>query len=118
MKVAYIIHGWGGSSEEEIHKWLKRELQRRSFKVIAPEMPHANTPKIEEWVSHLQKIAPNPDEQTYFIGHSIGCQAILRYLEKFSDKNKIGGAVLIAPWLSLLETAYENPQEEKKIAKP
>ena len=52
------------------------------------------------------------DSQTYFVGHSIGCQTILRYLENASVP--AGGAVLVAGWLIL--TGLET-NEDKSIAK-
>ncbi|KKQ37224.1 MAG: hypothetical protein US53_C0024G0012, partial [Candidatus Woesebacteria bacterium GW2011_GWA1_37_7] len=48
------------------------------------------TPKIKEWVPFLQENMSNPDEETHFVGHSIGCQTILRYLETLSEKTKVG----------------------------
>ena len=79
-----------------------------------PAMPNPSEPKIKEWVSFLAEIVGESDENTYFIGHSIGCQTILRYLETLDNK-KVGGAVFVAPWfvLSDLET-----EEEKIIGKP
>lgn len=56
------------------------------------------------------------DKDTYFIGHSIGCQAILRYLET-KEITKIGGMFLVAPWLDLLPEAIED-DESYNIAKP
>lgn len=44
------------------------------------------------------------------MGHSIGCQAILRFLEK-SDKGEVcGGVIMVVPWIELfdLETPEEN----------
>ncbi len=117
MKKVFIIHGWGGSPDEEIHKWLKSELQSRGFQVQVPEMPLSENPQIQKWIPFLQKIVRTPDENTFFIGHSIGCQTILRYLEALPEKTKVGGIVLLAPWTTLLETAYENPEKEKEIAK-
>ena len=118
MRKVFIVHGWGGSPEEKIHKWLKRELEKKDFEVEVPEMPFPESPIIEKWVSHLQKIIKNINEDSYFMGHSIGCQTILRFLEKLPEKIKVGGVVLLAPWTTLSETAYENPKEEKKIARP
>lgn len=111
----FIIHGWDGYPEEEWFPWLKRELESRGFEVQVPAMPETAAPKIEVWVPHLAKLVGEPDEQTYFIGHSIGCQTILRYLENLSVGKKIGGVVLVAGWfvLSDLET-----EEEKVIGKP
>jgi uncharacterized protein len=118
MKRVFIVHGWGGSPNEEIHKWMNKELKSRGFDVHALTMPNTEEPKIDDWVSFLKEQASSPDENTFFIGHSVGCQTILRYLETLQEKIKIGGVVLIAPWVNLLETAYENPREEKKIAEP
>ncbi len=98
-KRVFIIHGWGGSPEEAIHNWLKKSLEKKGFSVFVPEMPDTENPVIEKWVTHLGKIAKNPDKDTYFIGHSIGCQTILRYLENISSK--LGGVILVAPWMHL-----------------
>jgi hypothetical protein len=92
---------------------LKKELEKRKFEVKVPKMPNPSKPVIRDWVSYLSKIAVGADSNTYFVGHSVGCQAILRYLEK-SGKS-VGGAVFVAGWFTLknLETI-----EEKAIAKP
>ena len=50
------------------------------------------------------------------MGHSIGCQTILRYLEKQSVP-KIGGVLLVAPWLDLLPEAIEDI-DSYETAKP
>ena len=78
-----------------------------------PVMPNTDEPKIKEWVPYLAELVGEPDENTYLVGHSIGCQTILRYLE--SIDRKVGGAVFVAGWfvLSDLET-----EEEKRIRKP
>lgn len=75
-------------------------------------MPNTDEPEIEKWVPFLAKQVKNPDKDTYFIGHSIGCQTILRYLE--TAKGKIGGIVFVAPWFNLKNLE----PEEKSIAKP
>jgi predicted alpha/beta hydrolase family esterase len=91
--------------------WLKRELKGMGFEVELPSMPSPLSPKIEEWVPHLVKVVGKPDQNTFFIGHSIGCQAILRYLETLSTGERVGGALFLAPFLEL-------PDIEKKILKP
>ncbi len=113
-KRIFIIHGWDGYPEEGWFPWLKRELESRGFEVQVPAMPEAARPIIEAWVSYLAKLVGEPDEQTYFVGHSIGCQAVLRYLASI-DK-KIGGAVFVAGWLVRLTGDFSN--EEIEIAKP
>ena len=86
--------------------------------VHVPEMPDTDHPKIGPWVSTLQKLV-SPDSSTILVGHSIGCQAILRYLEQAADGLNIEHVVLIAPWMRLdEETIKEEGQESEEIAKP
>jgi len=108
-KKVYIIHGWGGSPKEPMHSWLKQELEKREYEIIIPKMPNPEEPKIKSWVEKLNEIVKNPDNNSYFIGHSIGCQTIMRYLESLSYNIKIGGIVFIAPWFNL--TNLNNEEE-------
>lgn len=62
-------------------------------------MPDTANPKIKEWVSELEKQVSELDENTYFVGYSIGCQTIMRYLEN-KETRKIGGILFVAPWLN------------------
>ena len=114
-KRVFIIHGWDGSPRDAWIPWLKSELQKRKFTVITPKMPDPKNPKINAWVSHLKKQVKEIDADTYFVGHSIGCQTIIRYLQTLPTGVKIGGAVFVAGWYNLrnLET-----EEEKRIAGP
>ena len=117
-KVVYIIHGWDGSPKEPMHLWLKEELKKKRFKVIVPLMPGKSKPRIEKWIDKLNKIIKEPNENTFFIGHSIGCQAILRYLEQLKSDISIGGLVFVAPWMKLdKKTIKEEGEEVMKIAK-
>lgn len=116
-KRVFIIHGWDGYPEEGWFPWLKRELETRGFAVEVPAMPESKTPKIAAWVQHLVELVGNVDEQTYFVGHSIGCQAILRFLERLPDEAVCGGVVLVAGWTVLSPPAYETP-DDHAIARP
>jgi uncharacterized protein len=115
MKQIYLIHGWGGSdSSEGWFGWLKSEYSKDRINVISFNMPSTDTPKIEDWVGFLEKNIKILNKDTFFVGHSIGCQTILRYLEKLPTKVKIGGAVFVAGWFHL----NELDAEEEKIARP
>jgi len=113
MKKAYLIHMWSGNPKSVWYPWLKKELEAKGFLVVVPAMPNTDEPKIEEWVGHLKEIVKEVDEETYFIGHSIGCQAIMRFLETLDVK--VGGLVFVAGFFNL---PYLETQEEKDIAKP
>jgi len=76
-------------------------------------MPDTEYPTIDKWVNFLSKRVGNPDEDTYFVGHSIGCQTIMRYLQTIDAK--VGGVVFVAGFFTLkgLET-----DSEREIAAP
>jgi uncharacterized protein len=114
MKRVFIVHGWDGNPDEAWLAWLRLELEKNNIQVVAPQMPNTGEPKIEEWVSYLTELVGVPNEETYFVGHSIGCQAIMRYLEK-AYPQKVGGVIFVAGWFHL-----ENLEgsAEEAIAKP
>lgn len=118
-KRVFIIHGWDGKPEHGWYLWLRDELESRGFKVEVPEMPNSEEPEINSWVGKLNEIVGQVDEETYFVGHSVGCQTILRYLQILDESSKIGGAVFVAPWMHLdEETIREEGEEVIEIAKP
>lgn len=115
MKRLFIVHGWDFNPKMNWYSWLKKELEKRRFKVVIPKMPNPSEPKINAWVSHLKKIVGKLDKNTYFIGHSIGCQTIVRYLEKEDYNDKIGKLIFVAGWFKLGNLEDEETEE---IANP
>ncbi|MBI2005242.1 MAG: serine hydrolase family protein [Candidatus Aenigmarchaeota archaeon] len=116
-KRVFIIHGWGSSPKRNWKPWLKRELDKKGYKTFVPVMPDTNHPKIEKWINNLSKIVGIPDSDCYFIGHSIGCQTILRYLETLQKDVKVGGVIFVAGWFHLNPDAFEEEGDEE-IANP
>lgn len=114
---AFIIHGWGGSPDEGWFPWLERELEQRGFSVVRPAMPNTDAPELKAWVEHLRGLVGSVDSDTYFVGHSIGCQTILRYLEVLPRNSRIGGVVLVAGWVHLTPEGIPTEQE-RAIAAP
>jgi len=111
MKRVFIIHGWEGYPEEGWFPWLKRELEAKGFEVHIPTMPNSESPNKEVWIKFVADLVGSPDKDTYFVGHSIGCKAIMRYLESLSEDKKIGGVVFVACWLIL--TLWEGRTKEE-----
>ena len=116
MNKVYIVHCWDGTKEDGWYPWLDEKIANNDNKVIRFDMPNTATPKIKEWVEELDRQVDKLDENTYFVGHSIGCQTIMRYLEK-TDVKKIGGILFVAPWLDLLPEAVSD-EESYNIAQP
>ncbi len=116
MKKVILIHGWEGNPENCWFPWLKRELEARGFLVSVPAMPDTEEPRIKKWVPALAEAVGNPDGETYFVGHSIGCPTILRYLESLPEGIKVGGAVFVAGFISTL-TGLEDDDTVRDVAK-
>lgn len=107
MKKMYLAHCWDGTSNDGWYPWIEQELKKYNVEVVRFDMPNTANPTIEEWVNTLNEKVDKLDEETYFMGHSIGCQTILRYLET-KEVTKIGGILFVAPWLDLLPEAVED----------
>jgi predicted alpha/beta hydrolase family esterase len=121
-KRVIIVHGWHDSPEGSWLPWLKAELTSRGFEVVVPAMPHPETPDIRSWTSALAKAVGTIDKEMYFIGHSIGCQTIVRYLESSAKAEgllsapvparSVGGILFVAGWFMLTNLS----EEEQSIA--
>jgi hypothetical protein len=114
IKRAFIIHGWGGYPDVGWMNWLKKELEADGFNVYSPAMPDTQNPVIEDWVAHLSDIVGTPTQNDYFIGFSLGCQAILRYLESRPNNIKAKGAFFMAGFIHLMNLSSEERDELKQ----
>ena len=114
-KRVFIVHGWDYNPSMNWYPWLKKELIDHGFEVFVPEMPNTSEPEISSWVEKLKKEVGKVDENTYFVGHSIGCQTIMRYLETLDSDIQIRGCVFVAGWFNLDNLEGE---EVEAIAKP
>lgn len=117
MQRVFVVHGWGESPEAGWFPWIKAELVKEGFEPHVLEMPTPAWPQIDSWVSFLSAAVRKSDTKTILVGHSVGCQTILRYLEKLPAGAKVGGIVLIAGWLTLKPAALED-EDTKAIADP
>jgi hypothetical protein len=118
-KRVFVVHAWGYSPKNNWYPWIKKELESKGFIVDVPLMPDTESPKIETWVPYLSKVANKIDQNTFFIGHSVGCQTIIRYLERLSPDQQIGGAIFIAGFFPTGDSALIGlTNEERRIIRP
>ncbi|MGC9605693.1 MAG: alpha/beta fold hydrolase [Minisyncoccia bacterium] len=96
MKRAVIVHCWSGTPGYCWYPYARRELEGRGFEVEVPAMPDTDAPDLAKWLPKLREAVGTPDEDTYLVGHSVGCITILRYLESLPAGQRVGGAVLVA----------------------
>ncbi len=103
-----VVHRWGARPDDAFYPWLRRELERqrpRAYdEVRVPAFPSPNAPTIGEWVATLGDVVGRPTkalERTTLAGHSVGCQAILRWLATLPAGAHVSRALLVAPWWSV-----------------
>jgi predicted alpha/beta hydrolase family esterase len=101
----YVIHGYTSSSESEWFPWLKEQVKNRQVKIDILNMPDSDDPHLEAWLNYLRKNALDIDENSIFIGHSLGCVTALHYI--LEKDIKIKGAILVSGFIN------ENPMEEQ-----
>jgi len=60
-------------------------------------MPKPDRPVISEWIAFIAGLVGEPDNRTVMVGHSLGCQAVMRYLETLGSAGKcVAKTVLVA----------------------
>ncbi len=95
-KRVFIIHGWTASPRGNWFPWTKNELKKLGFEVEIPRMPNTHFPKLDKWLNKISEVVNVVDGKTFFIGHSLGTFAILKYLESLDENQKIGGVILVS----------------------
>ncbi len=116
MRRVIIVHGWGGHPQEGWFPWLKNELEKKDFQVLVPQLPDPETPDIEKWTAKLAEAVGEPDKETYFVGHSMGCPTIAHYLEKLPEDTKVGGAVFVAGFFKRLTGLEKEIKKHPEVA--
>ncbi|MFH1276336.1 MAG: alpha/beta hydrolase [Candidatus Woesearchaeota archaeon] len=86
MTNIFIIHGFGGHPNKNWFQWLKTELEKLGNQVFVPQFPTPNNQSLEKWFKVLEKYKEYINEETIFIGHSLGAAFILNLLEKQAIK--------------------------------
>jgi len=96
----YIVHGYTSSAEAEWFPWLKTKLMDMGITVTVFNMPNPDSPNVEEWDAYLDENIKTYNENTFFIGHSLGCITLLRYINRQPINAKIGGVILASGSIS------------------
>ncbi|MFO7566907.1 MAG: alpha/beta hydrolase [Enhygromyxa sp.] len=80
-----IVPRWSGGPDHDWYPWIRRELagSHPQLRVDVVELPNRDAPVIEQCVAALaaelgRDLSALAD--TLLVGHSVGCQAIMRYL--------------------------------------
>ncbi|BAC44408.1 serine hydrolase family protein [Malacoplasma penetrans] len=121
MKDFYIIHGYGADKDSNFFPWLNDQIiSKLNYKCKTLNLPNTNNPNLKEWINFLDNNIKELNENTYFVCHSLGCIATLKFIEK-QNNIKVGGIFLVSGFyesLSLfpqLNGFTQKPIDESKI---
>lgn len=97
-----IVPRWAGHSGSDFYPWLIREQPPGFDTVRALDMPEPKQPTIRAWVPALTAaLGTAPAPGTVLMGHSVGCQAVVRYLAELPPGSTVEGVLLVAAWWSV-----------------
>lgn len=99
MKKLICVHGWDSSPEIGFWPWLRRETMALGLEVHAPQLPGGENPKLVEWVNIIDSLVGKDHADVILLGHSLGCDAILRYVERLPKTVRLGPIILVAPFI-------------------
>jgi predicted alpha/beta hydrolase family esterase len=111
MKNAIIFHGAGSAPNDVWYPWLKKELEKKGYKVSAPVLTDDEMAPLDKWLPMALK--ENYDNETVLVGHSAGCPLILSILENINVK--VSKAILVAGFITPLKANTDgyNPILQK-----
>ena len=101
MKI-FIIHGAYGSPQENWFPWLKDKLEEKGHTVFVPNFPTPENQSLSSWMKVFEDNFNSIDEDTIFVGHSLGPAFILSILEKLSILKPIRACFFVAGFIGLL----------------
>jgi len=119
MKNAILLHGTGDRNDSYWFPYLKGVLEQKGYEVWAPQLPNAEKPNLQDWLSFVLENGKF-SEETLLIGHSAGAQLILSVLEKIQAPVK--QAVLVSGYAKTLKLTVDateagEPHWEKIVGK-
>lgn len=117
-----LVHGLAATKKSNWFPWLEEVINSKlGLSVKAISLPRSKIPKIDKWIESLYKEIVNPDENTLFIAHSLGCITLLKYIEGMPDTVTIGGVILISafdkplPLIPLINAFVDKKPNYKNI---
>ena len=121
-KKVIFVHGYGEYIEDFWPNWLEREFVKYGFDFLYLKMPDPMYPQIDQWLTHLENQKIEIDRNTYFIGHSLGCITIARYLNSLPSTKVVGACVFVSgfcsiPQIPLLADFCAKPLDYAKLKK-
>jgi len=106
METLVILHGWGSSKE----KWqaLKKELEKKEIRVLAPDLPGFKDESklsrawtFDDYLRWLEALLKK-EEKFFLLGHSFGGGLAVKFASRHPDKIK--GLILVSAGIVRMKT--------------
>ena len=105
---AVILHGTGGSPDENWFPWLKKELEASGVEVFVPRLPVGVEQNLENWnKAFTEQIPFELDGDTILIGHSNGAAFMLSLLNQHR-KEPLLSSVFVSGFYQNLGGEFEQ----------
>ena len=101
-----VVHAYGGSPRKFWYPSLKKHLSVTCL-VTVPQLPGGSAPQVSTWLDSLRALlredsgASVQQRSLFLVGHSLGCNAILRLLagSETALLRGLRGVLFVAGWL-------------------
>lgn len=100
-----IVPRWSGHARVDWYPWIREQLADAPQRVEVVELPRPSAPVIDECIDALRSaLGTDPEalRSTLLVGHSVGCQALMRYLASLEPGRSDGSSgptlLFVAPW--------------------
>ena len=121
MTQVLICHAYNTLPSENWYGWLSGLLEDLGYDARVLQLPNPSAPSEEEWVESI-KVA-HTNDSVRFVGHSLGCRAVLAYLNQY-NKSAESVALVACPmfWDGVVDTrpplkAYIDGMQELDFEK-
>lgn len=95
-----LMPRWSGTADDDWYPWLRGELDVPI--TTGRLVPAPGAPVIAACVAELARMVGTGSlEQTVLVGHSVGCQAVLRFVAGLPEGARVGAIVCVAGWFSV-----------------
>lgn len=113
MKNALILHGTGATPESNWFSWLKKELEKKGYKVWLPQLPQADKPNLGRYSKFLLSRNWDFNQDSVIIGHSSGAVATLGLLQALPEGTKVDTCILVGTFNGSL--GWDNLKDLEKV---
>ena len=128
MKNYFVIHGLGRTAQDYWYKFIQKTVEEKGFNCYVPTLPPIEEMSYSSWKKAFEPYKQYINEDSVFVGHSIGSVFIVKYLMENKLKiNKFIGVVSFnkvntnsqhLDWDEINKTFFvENLSEFKNYAK-